>query len=196
MPAMPPDLQTGFTVNAPEIDMNTQRGVTLIELLMALTIAAVLLGLSLPSFASMKMRNSVAATHNLIMGGFATAREAAIVERLPTVLCPGSSDTGCRKDGIWEGGWMIFLDRNDNGTLDSSDTVLRQETAIDGDLAIRSSKHRSRVTFQPSGMAEGSNLTVKLCGADGVAVRGLVTSNTGRTRSSTTKQVAAMTVCF
>lgn len=174
----------------------TQRGITLIELLIALAIAAVLLGLSLPSFAALKARNDVAASHNLMMTGFAAAREAAIVHRAPAVLCPGSSETGCRKDGIWDGGWMIWLDRNDNGSFDSSDTLLRSETGFDGELAIRSSKHRSRVTFQPNGMAEGSNLTVKLCDSEGTALRGLVTSNTGRTRSSTDAEVAAMSACF
>lgn len=175
---------------------STQRGITLIELLIALAIAAVLLGLSLPSFAALKARNDVAASHNLMMTGFAAAREAAITHRAPAVLCPGNSDTGCRKDGIWDGGWMIWLDRNDNGRFDSSDTLLRSETGFDGELAIRSSKQRSRVTFQPSGMAEGSNLTVKLCDSEGTALRGLVTSNTGRTRSSTDAEVAAMTTCF
>lgn len=174
----------------------TQRGITLIELLIALTIAAVLLGLSLPSFAALKARNSVAASHNLMMTGFAAAREAAIVHRMPAVLCPGSSTTGCRKDGIWDGGWMIWLDRNNNGRFDASDTLLRSETGFDGELAIRSSKHRSRVTFQPNGMAEGSNLTVKLCDSQGTPLRGLVTGNTGRTRASTDAEVAGMTACF
>lgn len=194
------EIQTGTTLNAfGDPDMNTkttQRGITLIELLMALAIAAVLLGLSLPSFAALKARNSVAASHNLMMSGFATAREAAIMHRMPAVLCPGSIETGCRKDGIWDGGWMIWLDRNDNGRLDGSDTLLRSETGFDGELAIRSSKHRSRVTFQPNGMAGGSNLTVKLCNAEGAPLRGLVTSNTGRTRASTETEVAAMEACF
>lgn len=176
--------------------MHKQTGITLIELLIALVVAGVLLSLSLPTFAGLKTRNEVAATHNLLMGSFAAAREAAIVHRQPAVLCPGDADTGCRKDGIWEGGWILFLDANDDGKLGASDKLLRSETQSGTDIAIRSSKHRSRVTFQANGMAEGSNLTVKLCDAQGVAIKGLVTGNTGRTRASTENEVAAMVACF
>lgn len=173
-----------------------QTGLTLIELLMTLAIAAVLLSLSLPTFAHFTARNSVAASHNLMMTGFAAAREAAIVHRAPAVLCPGDATTGCRKDGIWDGGWILFLDRNTDGSLGGSDTLLRTETGFAGDVAIRSSRHRSRVTFKPNGMAEGSNLTVKLCDTRGAPLQGLVTSNTGRTRASTAAEVAKMTACF
>lgn len=176
--------------------MNKQTGITLIETLVALVIAVVLLGLSLPTFAGMKSRNQVAATHNLLMGSFAAAREAAIVHRKAAVLCPGDADTGCRKDGIWEGGWILFVDANDDGKFGGNDTLLRAETQIGTDLAIRSSKHRPRVTFQANGMAGGSNLTVKLCDAKGQPVKGLVTGNTGRTRASTDAEVAAMVACF
>lgn len=173
-----------------------QTGITLIELLMALAIATVLLSLSLPTFASFTARNTVAASHNLMMTGFAAAREAAIVHRAPAVLCPGDEATGCRKDGIWEGGWIVFVDRNADGALGGSDTLLRSETGLGTDVAIRSSKHRSRVTFKPNGMAEGSNLTVKLCDTQGAPLQGLVTSNTGRTRASTAAEVAKMAACF
>lgn len=197
MPANPGDLQNDFTVNAPEHAMNqTQRGISLIELLIALAIAAVLLGLSLPSFASFTARSNVVASHHLLMASFAAAREAAIVERSATVLCPGDAATGCRSDGIWDSGWVLFVDRNADGKLGGADTLIRAESAPGNDLAIRSSKHRSRVTFQRNGMAQGSNLTVKVCDAAGVALGGLVTSNTGRTRASTDKEVAAMAACF
>lgn len=173
-----------------------QRGISLIEVLVALVVATVLLGLSLPTFAGFTERNTAAATQHLLMASFATAREAAVVQRAAVVLCPGDAGTGCRKDGVWEGGWLVFVDRNADGAFGGNDTLLRTESAPGGTLAIRSSKHRTRVTFAANGMATGSNLTVKLCDAEGQALRGLVTNNAGRTRVSTDAEVAAMTACF
>lgn len=174
----------------------TQRGITLIEILFSVAIGSVLLALSLPSFAALSERNALAASHNLLMSSFATARETAIVQRSTTVLCPGDTQTGCRKDGIWDGGWMVFVDRDNDGAFDADDTLVRAESALPAELAARSSKHRPRVTFKPSGMTEGSNLTVKLCDAQGKALDGVVTSNTGRTRASTDGEIAAMSACF
>ena len=169
-------------------------GFTLIELLMTLSVLAILLGLAAPSMAGLKTRSATTATHNLLMSSFATARHHAVVQRHLTTICPGIPETGCRSDGIWSQGWIIFVDRNDNGRLDPNDALLRTEGALPAGLQANSGIGRPRATFRPTGLAGGTNLTLRIC-ADGKARSAVILSNTGRARSATDTELAAMNDC-
>ena len=57
-----------------------------------------------------------------------------------------------------------------------SDTA---EPAIDGALAIRTTKGRHRVRYQPNGMAGGVNLTLTVCSRRTGKTLGTVTVNMG-----------------
>jgi len=169
-------------------------GFTLIELLITLVMLAILLAVAAPSMAALKTRSASTATHNLLMSSFATARHHAITYRHLTTICPGSSEAGCRSDGLWSDGWIVFVDRNGNGRLDPGDTLVRSEGAIPSGLQASSGAGRPRATFRPSGLAGGTNLTLRIC-ADGSAQAAVVLSNTGRARAANADELAALPGC-
>ena len=170
-------------------------GFTLIELLMTLAVLAILLAVAAPSMAALKARNAATGTHNLLMSSFATARVHAVSQRRLTTICPGTEAGGCRSDGVWNEGWIIFVDRNDNGRLDAGDTLVRAENPIPHGLQAHSGAGRPRATFRPTGLAGGTNLTLRIC-ADGSVQSALILSNTGRARSATSRELATMNACI
>ncbi len=170
------------------------KGFTLIELLMTLAVLTILLAIAAPSMASLKTRSASTATHNLLMASFAAARLHAVSHRHLTTICPGSTESGCRSDGVWSEGWFVFVDRNDNGRMDSGDELVRSEGAIPAGLHAISGQGRPRATFRPTGLAGGTNLTLRIC-ADGAAQSAVILSNTGRARAATTGELAVLPGC-
>jgi prepilin-type N-terminal cleavage/methylation domain-containing protein len=84
------------------------RGFSLIELLVAISIAAILVGLAVPELNRLIRRNSVDASTNLLQSSFAYARSEAI-KRATNVSVVQDTSTGTN----WPAGWQVILD---NGT--------------------------------------------------------------------------------
>lgn len=169
-------------------------GFTLIELLASIAILTILLAMAAPSMAGLKQRSEITSTHNLLLTGFASARQHAVINHRLTSICPGNTNTGCRSDGVWSDGWLIFVDRNDNGRLDAGDTVVHHENRIPSNVRVKSGAGRPRATFRPDGTAGGTNLTLRLCAADEVRAA-VILSNVGRARSASTRELAGMANC-
>ena len=101
-------------------------GLTLLELLIALAIAALLLMLSVPAYrawiADLELRDRVEAL--VFAMGF--ARGEAIKRNKGRVnLCHSADGVQCADSGGWENGWLVYADTNHNGELDDDETVLR-----------------------------------------------------------------------
>ncbi len=169
-------------------------GFTLIELLITFSILSLLLAVAAPSMAGLRSRAAVTSTHNLLMTGFAAARAHAVTQQHLTTICPGDPAAGCRSDGEWGGGWIVFVDANDNGRLDGTDWLVHSEAALPEGLRVTSGVGRSRATFRFDGSAGGSNLTLRIC-SEGVVRSAVILSNSGRARRAGSGEVAAMPGC-
>lgn len=79
--------------------MNRSRGFTLVELLITLTVGAILLGAVGPSFFDMLSNNRLVSTANTVLGTMNAARSRAITH--------GSTVTVTATGGNWSNGWTI-----------------------------------------------------------------------------------------
>lgn len=103
--------RTRADITFPPDTGRSQRGVTLLELAATMAIACLLLGLGLPSYLQMTQQWRADATRNLLLSHFASARLTAISHRRITAVCPSNGpDSGCRQDGDWSHGWLMFFD--------------------------------------------------------------------------------------
>lgn len=110
-----------------------QRGVTLIELLLTVTVFAVLLSIGVPSFSEFLRNNARTTRLNEMIGAFAIARSEAITRRTTVTLCESAAPfTACNNapnpptSGAFEGGWIVFQDDNGTrGVVDAGDVMLR-----------------------------------------------------------------------
>ena len=157
------------------------RGFTLIELMLALAVAAVIASLALPSLARFSERNRIQSTANELVAHINLARLEAVMHRRIVVVCPSSDGQRCSGGNQWHHGWIVFRDDDRNDAADIASDLLRigppqKQLWMD-------SAGRTRVRYQPDGTAGGSNLSIKLCSQTHLDLaRAVIVSNPGRPR--------------
>lgn len=158
------------------------RGFTLLELMMVLVIAGVLLGVAVPGFGRAIERHHLIGAQHQLIASFHLARSLALQTRRPAIVCPSSNGQACRGGGVWDNGWLVFVDANNNGQRDPQEAVQRYES-LDGErLHVRSSASRPQAVFRSNGGSGASNLTLRVCAPGGRLLSALVLNNTGRLR--------------
>jgi len=105
------------------------RGYTLIEALVSLSIVAVLAAIAIPSFADHIGRQRVAVATNGLNTAFRYARSEAITRATRVAVVPAEA-------ADWRNGWVVFIDTNDNGALDTGETTLQHFAAAGQGVTI------------------------------------------------------------
>ena len=146
-----------------------------------MTIAGILATIAIPSLQSILANARLATATNTLLAALATTRSEAIKRGQRVVLCPSSDYQSCTDASDWHVGYVLYIDSNNNSSLDPGEPVLRVFDGLVG-VTVRSSVYRDHVTYQPSGLAYGSNLSFAICARGAAAGRAVVVSNTGRAR--------------
>jgi type IV fimbrial biogenesis protein FimT len=137
-----------------------------------------------------------ASAHADLVGSLALAATRAGAIGRHAVVCPSRDGATCTGTEDWSPGWIVFLDADEDGLADAGEQRLRRVPALAGQVRLRSSAGRTRVTFQGNGGNAGSNLTFTLCDGRGPAkARALVLSNSGRWREAPADAAAAAATC-
>ena len=100
-----------------------QRGYTLVEVVVTITILAILTSIALPSFISTVRNNRIIAQTNELITAFALAKSEASKRGARVSLC-GSDGAVCSGGTTWTNGWLVFSDINGDGSLDAGDELL------------------------------------------------------------------------
>lgn len=108
--------------STPQKHPASSNGFTLIELMVAITVLGILLGLGVPAFSEIIRNNRTAAQANELLIALSLARSEASKRGLPVAVCAANTaQTGCAGDTTnnWANGWLVFLD--DGGTVGAID---------------------------------------------------------------------------
>jgi type IV fimbrial biogenesis protein FimT len=169
------------------------RGVTLVELLMALTVFAILCALAAPTMQRLAARTRITTTQNDLVAALNQARLEAIDKDHSVMVCPSTDDSSCATGRHWDTGWLVADDRNRDGIPDDTPSSTGHAP---GNIRIIASAGRHHVRFHPDGSAAGSNLTLVVCIAGRADAGGssVVVSNVGRIRLGH-PDAAAVTAC-
>lgn len=165
----------------------TQSGLTLLELVMGVSVMAVVLAIAAPSFRQITESNRFAGTSHELTVSLTTARTLAISRGHRVSVCPMTHDQRCTGSNDWSQGWMVFLDAERTGQPKDATAILqvvqRQSGAAFPRVATTPGRHLVR--YSPDGMAGGSNLTLSICAGHQDRLLGqVVVAVSGRTRST------------
>jgi type IV fimbrial biogenesis protein FimT len=129
------------------------RGFTLIELMIAVIILAVLLGLSVPSFQNAALNSQLRASANGLVSSSFYARSESFKRNAVVTLCVSSDGTTCGTGG-WEQGWIVAVGA----------TVLERHAAAPTGFRITAAGGSTSLQFQPTGAGSTSD-TLTICRA-------------------------------
>jgi type IV fimbrial biogenesis protein FimT len=111
----------------------TQSGFTLVELMVALSILAVLTTLALPDLRQFVVSNRLSSDVNSFVGLINYARSEAIARNQDVVICPISNGgIACASDASWGIYQLqVFVDANGNGDRNAGELLLKTVPATD-----------------------------------------------------------------
>jgi len=157
------------------------RGYTINELLLVVSLSAMLALAALPEIRRLLASWEMQALQTELHGALLLARQVAITRNRPVVV----RNIG----GSWNNGWQVFVDSNGNGRADAGETVLHGPAQVAAGVRISANTPLARhVRYVPDGRTEqlGGAFqagTLSLCHAGGqVPSRRLIVSATGRVR--------------
>lgn len=141
----------------------------MIELLVTITIAAILTGLAAPAFQEFRIRNQSAAMANELTSTVLRSRNEAINRNACVIVCRSTTAAGanpsCGTGSNWRTGWIAFVDETCAG---SANTPVRPELLIAATGPFNSNfsltktgatgANLSRVVFFPQGNARVSDV--------------------------------------
>jgi len=168
-----------------------QSGVTLLELMVALAIAAILLTMALPGFSSLARSSRLSSVTNEFVSSLHLARSEAIKRNSHVVMCKSATGGSCAASGGWNQGWLMFHDGNNNAVLDIGETVILTRQPFPEGLSFEGNGWIARyISYTPSGATRTTSgilqvgtLTVCEQSAGPTSARQIVISRTGRPRT-------------
>lgn len=113
--------------------VNRIRGFTLIELMVVLGIAAILLGIGVPSFRTLLQNQRLTTTVNEFFSAVNLTRAEAIKAGLRVDMVPADADAT-----DWTKGWIVFVDGNDNQKPDAGERIIQKHEQVPDGIEIDS----------------------------------------------------------
>lgn len=148
-----------------------QAGVTLIELMIVVVIAAIMAAVAAPSFSSFIQSTRLTSTMAQLTGDLNRARSEAIKRNSRILVCAHAVNGTTCSGTSWNNGWLVCYDGDQDGACDSGDStnpnpmVTRQAINSRLDLTATltgTSTTVSTVRFNSNGTANAA-VTMALC---------------------------------
>jgi type IV fimbrial biogenesis protein FimT len=147
----------------------SQRGFTLVELLVTFAIFAILVSLAVPGFSTLVAEWKRDSVTRALAGDLQKARSESIKTSRKVVVCPSTNATESTPtcaDGVeWKSGWLVFVDFDASNDFDSTkgDILLTTGSASSGVSTMTSSDGVKYLVFLPNGLlgAGKTDITVE-----------------------------------
>ncbi|MBW8811220.1 MAG: Tfp pilus assembly protein FimT/FimU [Lysobacter sp.] len=131
-------------------------GFTLLELIVAVTVAAIMLAMAVPSLVSTINRNRLSGTANELVASLQYARLEAIKRNASVEVCRSADQNTCSSgSGPWAAWIVVVPDGDGNGT--ANDSRVLQSFQVKSPVEVRSAVGNGKFTYRPDGFARASD---------------------------------------
>jgi type IV fimbrial biogenesis protein FimT len=144
------------------LDCRADRGITLVETMVALTVMVVLLMVAVPAYRSTIEGNRRVTYATELLEDLTLARSEAIKRNRQVVVCASSTGAACITSpggtpSDWQVGWMTYVDMNGDGVFNPGETVLRAHPALNLPTGWSATHNLTPYTvpFRPTGEISG-----------------------------------------
>ena len=149
------------------VPQNRSRGFSLIELMMAVAVAAILLALASPNFQQAIGKTRLASAASELTGAVQLARAEAIRNNRRVTLCRSVDGSNCDSSSSSWPGWIVFVDLNGDGVRGNNEPIVKSGTVDSPALALSSANLTAageRITFRGDGIARSGETQSMLTG--------------------------------
>lgn len=155
-----------------------EAGFSLVELMVTVTVLALLMGIGIPTFRDVSLGSRLSAAANDLLASIQLARSEAIKRNLTVTVCASSDGATCAASGGWQQGWII---------VDSGATLIQRQAALPAGYVMSQAGGVVPLRFEPIGIGSTA-ATVTVCRDDppGTQERVLSVSAAGTARVTTT----------
>ena len=167
-----------------------QQGLTLIEQMVTLAVAIILVAVGMPLFSGIVANNRAVAQTNSMVSALNLARSEAVRRGTPVAVCasttplPTATPACATSSPVWTNGWFVFADDDDDGVVDSGETLLRMWDALSANATVTATGNEW-VTFDNAGAADGMHtLQLGQSDATGTANRCVTITGPGNIRTA------------
>jgi type IV fimbrial biogenesis protein FimT len=161
--------------------VNRQTGITLIELMLALSVLAIISIATIPGLSTLIYNVRMSSSVNELIHSLHGARQNARVTGFTTTVCSSRDGKQCQTDDQWEKGWLVFA----NSDADVPPQVDADELILDVRGPVHNmhiSANRRAFIMRPFGL-RSTNGTLTWCDRRGSDyARAVVVSFTGKPR--------------
>jgi type IV fimbrial biogenesis protein FimT len=176
--------------------LGRQSGFTLIEMMVTISVLAILVSLAAPSFRENLVRNRAGAISNEFTSSISKARVEAVNRNVCVSICRSTlvpstttSQPRCDSGTNWNNGWIAFVNTACDDTIDepiAEDLVLASGPFNTDFSLISSGTNQTKLMFSPVGQLRPGdvgkfNLQYQSTGIAYAPNRGICVSRLGRT---------------
>ena len=141
----------------------SSRGLSLMELMVVMGLAALMAGMAVASFGPVVQQRQLQAAAEALVADLRMARSEAIKRSAVVTVCSSIDGVACTDSANWHQGWIVFLDRDANQQRDASETLIRVQEATAGLASVASTVPRNdkaAFSYQPTGWAKAASQTL------------------------------------
>jgi len=153
--------------------MKHVRGFTIVELMVALMLLAIITATAAPGFSRLLTRISIDGNTSRIQSAISFARSESVQSQNTVTICSSNDNATCTGESDWAIGWIVFIDADNDTQVTAGDSIIRvwEEGADRGATLIEASS-RASLTFDDEGRVDSNSQTISLelvtpnCGVD------------------------------
>ena len=135
------------------MDKQRQMGFTLYELMITVTVVAIVLAFGIPNLRQFTLNSRMTSAANDLHATFMMARTEAAHAKSNVTICASADPMGAAGcGGNWDQGYVAFIDDNADQVRDAGEALLRAHPPADNGVLLRVAGGATYFMYAPSGL--------------------------------------------